>query len=157
MLNLLTVMGKTSTDANTDFIELINTAASIARKAHPELNIKITKIVDDKISLTSISRLLSLVFENLFRNAAQYAGLHPEIEVIIEKKKETIEVKIMDNGSGISIHIQDQLFQKGVSSKKGGGYGLYLSKEILRLIGGSIELDSSSENSGAVFVINISS
>ena len=95
---------------------------------------------------------MSLVFDNLFRNTVQFAGNNPEISVAITTENETVNVVFSDNGPGVADTVRGKLFRKGVSTG-GGGMGLYLSKQVLQTIGGSIELLESAPNEGARFLI----
>jgi signal transduction histidine kinase len=97
------------------------------------------------------SRLLPLVFENLLRNAAVYAGPQPEVIIKTSKHDDMIEIRVTDNGPGINPSIEENLFKKGVSTT-GGGMGLYLSKHICEACGGTITV-SPSKKSGATFIV----
>jgi signal transduction histidine kinase len=101
---------------------------------------------------TSSGRLLPLVFENLFRNAAQHAGSNPAVRVVITRVADEIQIDIIDDGPGVPAEIQAKLFQRGVSSS-GSGIGLYLCKQILDAYGGSIELLKPRKGQGAAFRI----
>jgi signal transduction histidine kinase len=62
---------------------------------------------------------------------------------------------ITDTGPGISPRDQDAIFELGFTRKPGGrGLGLYISREVLKREGFSLELDFSGEGKkGAVFVL----
>ena len=59
---------------------------------------------------------------------------------------------VSDDGPGITSEVRDKLFQRGVSTR-GGGLGLYLSREVVMAINGSIELVESSSEKGATFKV----
>ena len=117
-------------------------------------NLQVTISSDSEVEQIRIpsSRLLSLVFDNLFRNAVQFAGNNAEISVVITAVNETVNVAFSDNGPGVADEVRDKLFRKGISTG-GGGMGLYLSKQVLQTMGGSIELLESDPNEGARFLI----
>jgi len=55
-----------------------------------------------------------------------------------------VEISVADNGCGIDQKHIDKVFTPFITTKKeGSGIGLSLSKEVVRLHGGSIELVSS--------------
>ena len=69
----------------------------------------------------------------------QHVGHTAEIDVYMSAKEDRIILDFVDNGPGIDEELIGNLFQKGVS-KSGGGYGLYLSRKIIQIYGGHIDL-----------------
>jgi two-component system nitrogen regulation sensor histidine kinase GlnL len=64
------------------------------------------------------------------------------------------EVSIIDNGPGIPLDLQEQLFFPMVSSKEdGSGLGLSISQDIIRIHGGAILFNTASK--GTTFSILI--
>lgn len=61
--------------------------------------------------------------------------------------------EVTDNGKGIPDAIQEQIFEKGFSTKQGTdrGYGLSIVEETVQELNGSIELQSSEE--GTTFTV----
>jgi signal transduction histidine kinase len=100
------------------------------------------------------SRLLPLVFENLFRNSAIHAGEFTRVGVSIKTDGQDLVVRVSDDGPGIADEVKNHLFERG-SSTRGGGLGLYLSRRVIVSLGGSIDLGESEEGEGAVFRIVI--
>jgi GAF domain-containing protein/two-component sensor histidine kinase len=65
-----------------------------------------------------------------------------------------VEISITDNGPGIPPHLQDHLFDPGVSSKNGGlGIGLWLVETFVQQFGGNIKFNSSAE--GTTFTVTL--
>jgi signal transduction histidine kinase len=153
MLNLLTVFGKSSKTTEGRITTLIRQVARQAQEANNELRIKITVDPDDEELKIPESKLLAFVFDNLFRNAVLHAGDRPIVEVEITRNERKVQIIISDNGPGIADEIRDQLFSRGVSTREGGGLGLYLTRNVLEVIDGSIELVDSRNGSGATFRI----
>ena len=60
-----------------------------------------------------------MVFENLFRNAAAYAGKNPVVSVSVAEDKGGVTITVSDNGPGIEPSIRARLFEKGVSTSGG--------------------------------------
>ena len=73
-------------------------------------------------------------------------GYRPVLRVVTRDVGEVVEVRIRDNGTGISPEIRDKLFQPFVTTKptgEGTGLGLSISYDIVtQQHGGSIEVDS---------------
>jgi len=85
-------------------------------------------------------------------------GFEPTVKVITKKDKGHIEIKIKDNGSGISQKVLDKIFQPFFTTKptgQGTGLGLSLSYDIITK-GHDGELKVvTKENEGSEFIISI--
>ena len=93
--------------------------------------------------------LLESILYNLISNAIKYK--HPERKPIIEIKTDRVgefkRIHILDNGIGIDLKKEDDLFSifKRVNEQKdveGTGLGLYMIKQMIELRGGKIEVES---------------
>lgn len=154
MTSLLKAFSRSSKIEESSIVKILEQTITWAKDASPNItfNLEYDPIVADaKIPAT---RMLSMVFDNLFRNAAKYAGDHPTIDINVTLKDNFVEIVVADNGPGIPEEIQEKLFQKGASTS-GSGFGLYLSREIMKTIDGSIELADAEEHTGATFLIRI--
>jgi len=102
--------------------------------------------------------LLEQVLINLIRNAAEAVEgrVDPRIVLIIEENPGyQVRIKVEDNGSGMNKDILDKLFVPFFSTKpKGTGIGLSLSRQIIMMHKGSIEV-TSIEGKGSVFEVLI--
>lgn len=91
---------------------------------------------------------LSVVLNNLLTNAVKYHDLkkiEPFIKVIIENGFNHFKIKIIDNGSGIKAeHIEKifNMFYRGTEKSQGSGLGLYIVKELIEKMGGTISVRS---------------
>ena len=96
------------------------------------------------------------VLTNLLTNAAKYAPEKP-IFVSVKKDQNTAILKVRDHGEGISEENQKRIFERFVravssSSVSGLGLGLYISKEIVQLHHGSIQVEST-RGEGTTFTV----
>ena len=98
-------------------------------------------------------KLISHVIINLLKNSIEaiQTSEKPIIDLnIFENEHDEIIIQISDNGSGIPQEIIDKIFIPFFTTKdEGSGIGLSLSRQIMRLHNGSINVKSSEE--GAVF------
>jgi PAS domain S-box-containing protein len=85
---------------------------------------------------------------------ADHAGPRAIAEIVVSKEDVYAQVIVSDNGPGIPAKIRRNLFQKGTSTR-GGGLGLYLTRQILKTYEGSIDLVESKDGKGAVFRIRL--
>lgn len=104
--------------------------------------------------------LLSVVF-NLLDNALKYGGDSPAVQINLEEKENMIEMKVSDNGIGISPEYKDKVFEKffrvphgDTHNAKGYGLGLSYTAHVIKKHHGTIRLDSV-EGKGATFIITL--
>jgi two-component system nitrogen regulation sensor histidine kinase NtrY len=100
--------------------------------------------------------LLEQVLINLIRNAADAVeGLKdPMINLVIEQiPGYQVKIKVQDNGKGMNKETLDKIFVPFFSTKPGGtGIGLSLSRQIIMMHKGSIEV-TSNVGKGSVFEV----
>lgn len=98
--------------------------------------------------------MLREVVINLISNAGEAIQGKGFIRVSAGKKDDTIcYISVADNGIGISSDLKDKIFEPFFTTKhkgKSSGLGLAICKEIARVMGGSIEVESAL-GKGSVF------
>ena len=151
MTRILDVITNPSKEWETSILSLIRSTTGHALSQHPKLTINIDSHEDIHIHG---SKLLPSVFENIFSNSAVYSGETAIIDIIVTSHENHVQILVSDNGPGMPEEIKPKLFQRGTTTA-GIGLGLYISKEILKSIGGNIELANSNTSQGATFKITI--
>ncbi|MGY5877114.1 MAG: PAS domain-containing sensor histidine kinase, partial [Candidatus Thorarchaeota archaeon] len=156
MGNLLKAISTPQDTVETYIVPLIERIASEAKEATDGLTIKIKVGTSTKDIEVVGGRLLPAVFDNIIRNSATYGGKKVNVKIAIRRKDGFIEIQFTDDGPGIASEIKDRLFQRGATTRdEGGGYGLYLTKQILETLGGSIQLVETPKKNGASFLITL--
>ena len=103
---------------------------------------------------------LSLILNNLISNAIKYSDPSKEssfIQITIHLKPESVALTFKDNGIGIEqSYIQKvfNMFFRATEKNEGAGLGLYIVKEAVEKLGGTIELESQI-GKGTVFRIEL--
>lgn len=104
--------------------------------------------------------MLSVVF-NLLDNALKYGRENPEVQMSLEEKEETIELKVTDNGIGIPVEYKDKVFDKffriphgDTHNAKGYGLGLSYVAHVVKKHKGTIAVESGT-GTGSAFIINL--
>jgi len=135
--------------------DLWNLVNKVATELQPQLDVK-----SQKLSLSAAPLLpLALCDEvraaqivgNLVSNASKYSP--PESEVMLRlapaQDEGFLQVSVIDHGAGISAQDQERLFGRffraasaSVSSVRGAGLALYITRSLVELHGGRIWLDS---------------
>ncbi len=100
--------------------------------------------------------LITQVVSNLIKNAIQASENHVNPLVVLEvgiNDNDQTFVSVKDNGPGIDEEIIDEIFIPFYTTKENGsGIGLSLSRQIMRLHGGWLKVQSD-KNKGAVFTM----
>lgn len=115
-------------------------------------------VVDSTHTFYSDPDRLRMIFNNLLSNAIKYTDLlKPDPYITITAKITEIEaqIAIQDNGEGIPAEAREKVFDmfyRASLSKSGSGLGLYIVKEVVEKLGGSITLHSEYEKGTAITI-----
>ncbi|MFW9787854.1 MAG: sensor histidine kinase [Candidatus Thorarchaeota archaeon] len=146
MQKLLHVFKLAIEQPSVNLIENIQKVAFESERAHGNLSIEVSWSNEAEREKIIPSRLLPLVWTNIFRNASQHAGDYPVVHVNISVDDHHYHIVITDNGPGIPPEKRETLFKKAPDSEhQDKGIGLYLSKVIIESHGGTIELSDTPE------------
>lgn len=95
---------------------------------------------------------LRKAFLNLISNAVRYAK--DEIKIQCSTEKNSVHIKVTDNGNGIDTDTVSHIFERFYTGKNGNtGIGLALTKEIIKHHNGQISAENTSN--GACFSVTI--
>ncbi|WP_044397506.1 PAS domain-containing sensor histidine kinase [Lacinutrix sp. Hel_I_90] len=113
----------------------------------------------DEITLTQDEKTIELSLSNLVHNAIKYSPEYTTIELNIHQDKNQTVFKVIDNGIGIPIRDQKNIFNRYFRAEnallsQGTGIGLNIVKTHLENLGGSIHFISQ-ENQGSTFTMRI--
>jgi len=107
-----------------------------------------------------ITKLRQILY-NLVSNAIKFTPARGKIIISASKKEEVLEVKVKDNGIGLSEESHEKIFmpftQADSSAARGyggAGLGLYIVKNFVDLHGGNIRVDSE-VGKGSTFTFTI--
>ena len=111
---------------------------------------------------TSSSTSCFSVITNLLDNAVKYSGNDVRVTVsLAAPAPDTIWVRVQDRGVGIPRKHLKRIFNRfyrvqtrGLTQIKGTGLGLYIVKEAIMKLSGSIQLDSEAAE-GSTFTIRL--
>lgn len=126
-----------------------------------EKNLKVIFNMDHTSMAYADASAISEVFKNLLSNAIKYSFPKGKITLSAKEKKYLIEMKISDEGVGMSQSNLNKIFRLdndyltiGTAQEKGAGIGLLLCKEYVVKNGGKIWADSE-EGKGSSFYFTI--
>jgi PAS domain S-box-containing protein len=116
--------------------------------------------VDNSIEWYSDPIRVKTIVTNIFSNAIKYQDLqkqNPFIKIASHINEEFCEISIEDNGIGIEPELQDKIFDlffRATDQSHGTGLGLFIVKDTIERLKGSIEVKSR-HGKGTTFVIRI--
>ena len=110
-------------------------------------NVKLKIVIHpQEMELFADENQISQVLLNLVKNALQANTSNPDgkIQMVAEMNPDQrAEIRVMDNGSGIADEIIEQIFVPFFTTRENGsGIGLSLSRQIMRLHGGRLQVRS---------------
>lgn len=125
-----------------------------------EKNIKLSLILNtEAVNVWFDEEKMDKILNNLLSNAFKYTPKNGEIKVVVSQDKNNWVLEIRDNGIGIPEKLQKEVFKLFYradnavnSTETGSGIGLLLTKNLVKLQGGTIVLDSV-EGVGTVFTV----
>ncbi len=107
------------------------------------------------------ANLISKVVNNLIDNSIKYSRPDSEVRISSKENGPWIEIAVEDEGIGLSIHEQENLFTRFYRAKNnrtaetaGTGLGLYLTKYFVEAHGGQVVVESES-GVGSRFIIRL--
>jgi len=104
------------------------------------------QITPDDIQVTGDEQLIEQVLINLLKNSIHALESSQDKKITLNafvNKREHTVIQVMDNGQGIIKEVIDKIFIPFFTTKPtGSGIGLSLSKQIMRLHGGTINVTS---------------
>ncbi|TVZ28712.1 signal transduction histidine kinase [Gillisia sp. Hel_I_86] len=121
-------------------------------KEHEHMNgtneIKLNVDIQQDIKFVSDKRRIKVVLTNLISNALKYKDLSKENQVVsidIQCSKDKALIRIKDNGIGMSTQDKEKIFEmfyRATKISEGSGLGLYIVKETLDKLKGTITVQS---------------
>lgn len=140
-------------------INLKELVAEICKTQDMGDNTKLSIKIKEDAQVKCDEMRLRVVLNNLISNAFKYSKVKKEPKVDIEAtiSEREFSLQVADNGIGIPLNHQDKVFDmfyRATTVSQGSGLGLYIVKDALEKLNGTIKLQSQ-ENIGTRFFIKI--
>ncbi|RFM31258.1 sensor histidine kinase [Chitinophaga silvisoli] len=142
-----------------NFDHLLNECISQFKHQNTAIEFQVT--VDQPVDFKGDTFRISVILNNLISNAVKYQKpdeVHPKVNMAVKVEPHKATLLISDNGIGIlSEHLNNifkMFFRSKNNNKPGSGIGLYIVKEALNKIGGTINVESK-YGEGTQFEISI--
>lgn len=88
---------------------------------------------------------LRQVLGNLVDNACKYTASGGDVWIYLERRDQRVVIEVCDTGIGINSEALEQIFNpffRGTHDRPGQGLGLAISRDLIRQMGGDIEVES---------------
>lgn len=119
---------------------------------------KIKNLIDDRLKIRTDSQRLRPILNNLLSNAIRYRDLGKDeqfVTIQAELINDGVKIEVSDNGIGIPKEHQKDIFKmffRASKQSEGSGIGLYIVKETVEKLHGTVNLFST-EGIGTTFSI----
>jgi PAS domain S-box-containing protein len=148
--------------APTDVREVLGDAVHTVEHGAPNGHEFVVQLPEEPVAAKADPEKLRQVFAILLDNAVRYSPTGGTVRVGAERKGETVEMIVSDDGIGIPLSDQDQIFRKfyrGADAESrigagGTGLGLFIARGLVTAMGGKISV-SSREGEGSTFAVEL--
>ncbi|MGB3780776.1 MAG: PAS domain S-box protein [Tunicatimonas sp.] len=126
------------------------------------VNVRVTTRLPDTISFATDAHRLKVIISNLLSNSIKYfnpQAVQPWVDIIVDTTEEGVLVLVEDNGIGIPGAMQDKIFDmffRASEQSSGSGLGLYIVRETVHTLGGTISM-TSQVGKGSTFTVALPS
>lgn len=131
-----------------NFENLVNDTIENLQYMDNASRVKVLKSIDPKPFMSDITRV-TIIVQNLVSNAIKYQNDYLEVSIceigLRYIKDDLIEIWVKDNGRGIKPEFQDKVFEmffRASADSNGSGLGLYITKQVVDKLNGTIKLKS---------------
>lgn len=143
-----------------DLHDLVNKCIESFHTLADQSNVALINEVTPKLQFKSDPTRLKVVLNNLLANAIKYNNQSSDnkyVKISAMQDKEILHIRVEDNGAGIGKEHQDKIFDmffRAADDSSGSGLGLYIVKETITKLGGSIDFESALRQ-GTAFTITL--
>jgi PAS domain S-box-containing protein len=148
--------------SSTDVRDVVGQVVQTVQEAAANGYSFVVELPEEPLAASADPDKLRQVFSILLDNALRYSPAGGTVTVGAERKSDTVEVSIADEGIGIPQADQDQIFRKfyrGADADSrigagGTGLGLFIARGLVTAMGGRIWVDSR-EGEGSTFAFEL--
>jgi signal transduction histidine kinase len=143
-----------------DVCELCRAIAESARLRAFDRNLIVLQTPTEPVVVETDEALLRQVVVNLVENAVKYSPRGGRIDLLVSRTDDAVQIDVVDQGIGIPASEQERIFEKfyrldaEMSRGVGGsGLGLYISREIVDRLHGTLTVASTPEEGSTFSVV----
>ena len=138
---------------------LVETKEALSAQAN-EKQVNIQWEIEPVLQIYGDLASVQTIFRNLISNAIKYSNGGDTVTIKASANPKMVSMEVKDEGIGMSSEKLDEIFslnvksQQGTGGEKGSGLGLLLTKELVEMNKGHIEVSSQS-GQGTTFTIQL--
>ena len=127
-------------------VDVLDESLNLLTPVADEYSVEIIKVVENEYLVEADPKRLKQIFINLVSNAIKYNHIGGKVRITVESvANNRVRISVKDDGQGLTKEQQDNLFkpfQRYDDEKEGIGLGLYITKNLVELMGGMIAVES---------------
>ncbi len=141
-------------------VDVVSIAREVVSRVNVDPTLSVQLEAPERADLECDGGRVEQVLSNLVGNAIKYSKDAREVTVRIEDEGDVVRVRVRDRGMGIPAAQLPRVFerfyrtQEGKDAAAGVGLGLYLSRKLVELHGGTISVESI-ERVGSTFTFTL--
>jgi signal transduction histidine kinase/DNA-binding response OmpR family regulator len=145
------------------FPDIVRSAVDAMAPAADAKGVRLEVVLDPAASpISGDPERLQQVMWNLLSNAVKFTNRGGKVQVRLQCVNSHIEVAVSDTGIGIPPEFLPHVFERfrqadaGISRERGGlGLGLSISRQLIEMHGGTIDVSSAGVNQGTTFRVKL--
>ncbi len=149
--------------ARVDLADVINSALETSRPLIDQSGHQLlVSLPSQPVLVEADTTRLAQVFANLLNNAAKYTRQGGRISLTVRRQGASAVVSVEDDGVGIPVHMLPHVFEmftqvdRSLERATGGlGIGLSISRRLVEMHGGAIEVRSQGDGKGSEFLVTL--
>ncbi len=139
---------------------LVDITGNLKHMTGTQKNVELITNISQSTTFLSDNSRLSIVLSNLVSNAIRYYNPDQEkpfVEINVSTNENVAQITVSDNGIGIKRELQEKVFDmfyRVSEDSVGSGLGLYIVKETIDKLNGTIQIEST-PGLGTKFLVTI--
>lgn len=140
-----------------DLRDLLGQSLAVFRNRIAAKGIDIDEATAETVAVLAVEGEIRQIITNLLSNAIDAVGENGTLWIDLRRQDGSAQLEIRDNGRGIAPDVMHRLFEPFFTTRTEGGtgLGLWVSRELARKNGGSIESSSPGLDCGATFILTL--
>lgn len=143
-----------------DIVEMLKEEIQYLHNLPQGSQVQVSFTVEGESAFYSDSIRVKTILTNILSNAIKYSDpkkIEPFIQIFVSLNQDFCQIRIVDNGIGIDSRFQDKifdLFYRATTQSQGTGLGLFIVRDTIQKLKGTIEV-SSVLGDGTTFLVRI--
>ncbi len=160
LIDLTRIKEKQLIKTEVDFEQIIKKCINSFEHMPKRSKVHFEISIEPDIKFCSDYRVITTIIQNLIENAIKYSkedSPSNRIKIGVSTVQDKLRLKVCDNGIGIPKELMPQIFDmffRANGAVPGSGLGLYILKNAVERLEGTVEVESE-EDFGASFIVNI--